>query len=340
MNKNINFINPHLEREAKNFLNNFLNSKESMNPHWKEINSSVSEVSLEMNFQEIANHLNKKKLTKYLNKQFPDQLFKELKNRNFDYEEEPLAKGTLNFLLSLKKNLLDEYLDTLKEFNWKPTLVNGRHFYYSYLIRNYIINKKKIKILEIGGGTGMLVSFLRKYFDIDYVNVDFAEMIILNAYENQNKSQIKFIHNINDFSNIFHSNTCRYMIPKIFLDNVKNFKKFDLYLNTHSFMEMDEKIRDKYIFASSKILKRNGLFFNANWVQKKMSNIDQTHYNNDPHMYPYPINLKTKLYQEDQHHKYLRINSGYKPKGSLGFVNLSQKNKNLLDLPIGLQLLY
>ena len=103
MNKNINFINPHLEREAKNFLNNFLNSKESMNPHWKEINSSVSEVSLEMNFQEIANHLNKKKLTKYLNKQFPDQLFKELKNRNFDYEEEPLAKGTLNFLLSLKK---------------------------------------------------------------------------------------------------------------------------------------------------------------------------------------------------------------------------------------------
>ena len=83
MNKNINSINPYLEREAKNFLNDFLNNKESMNPHWQEINSSVSKVSLEMNFDEIANHLNRKKLTKYLNSQFPDQLFKKLKNKNF-----------------------------------------------------------------------------------------------------------------------------------------------------------------------------------------------------------------------------------------------------------------
>ena len=36
MNKRINSINPNLEREAKNFLNNFLNNKESMNPHWQE----------------------------------------------------------------------------------------------------------------------------------------------------------------------------------------------------------------------------------------------------------------------------------------------------------------
>ena len=186
----------------------------------------------------------------------------------------------------------------------------------------------------------MLVSFLRKYFDIDYVNVDFAEMIILNAYENQKKSKIKFIHNINDFSNIFHSNTCRYMIPKIFLDNDNNFKKFDLYLNTHSFMEMDKEIRDKYILASSKVLSKNGLFFNSNWVQSKMANIDKTFYDNDPHMYPYPKNFKILLYQEDQFHKYLRGSVNYKLKESLGFVNLLQKNKNLLNLPGGIQLLY
>ena len=105
-------------------------------------------------------------------------------------------------------------------------------------------------------------------------------------------------------------------------------------------MEMDEEIRDKYIRASSNILSKNGLFFNSNWVQTKMSNLDTTSYVNDPHMYPYPKNFKIKLFEEDQFHKYLRINSNYKPKGSLGFINLSKKNKRLLNLPFGSQLLY
>ena len=331
-------LNKNFEKKCIEFLKKNRHDDKYINPHWKMINDSIPNVSLNQSLQNIVDSLNKKDRTKYLSKNFDRNLANDILSEKYQLYDEPTA-GAFKFLRI--KKLLDNYLKTLEDLNWSPTMVNARHFYYASIIKKYLLKKRKskIRVLEIGGGTGQLVIFLRKFFNIDYVNIDFPDMLLLNAFENKIISTTEFIYKLNDYKNVFKGNTSRYATPKIFLENINVFKNFDLYLNCHSFMEMDKEVRDKYILASDKVLIKQGYFFNVNWTQI-MTNIDGSTYFNNPLTYPYPINFDCLLRNEDRIHGYMRRFANYKTTGVLGFVTLLIKKNNLLNITKNIKYFY
>jgi SAM-dependent methyltransferase len=256
-------INKNFEKTCIEFLKKFHKDYSYMNPHWKKIESSIPEISLSENLDKIVMDLNKKDKTKYLNKNFDRNLANDIISEKYELYDEQTASS---FKFLRIKKILENYLKQLEYLDWSPQMVSARHYYYANLLKKYLLKNgknemSKIRVLEIGGGTGQLVIFLRKFFDIDYVNIDFAGMLVLNAFENRNISNTQFVYNIKDYKNIFKNNSSRYIIPKVFLENIEAFKHFDVYLNCHSLMEMDKKVRNKYILASNKVLRGGGAFF-------------------------------------------------------------------------------
>ena len=116
-----------------------------------------------------------------------------------------------------------------------------------------------------------------------------------------------------------------------FFKNKNRLGKFDIIINTHSFQEMDRNVRDSYIKSCCHLLRSNGLFFNANWEQYKMSNRDGSTYINTPLDYTYPVNTKKIFFLEDPMQKLMRTRSNYKSgskgkRGTLGFITIIKKD--------------
>jgi len=101
-------------------------------------------------------------------------------------------------------------------------------------------------------------------------------------------------------------------------------------LNTHSFQEMDQEIRDNYFTEIYRILKNNSIFFNVNWFQKKMTTLDGKTYNNNPLQYPYNRNCRILMWEEDPFQGYLRRVFNFKNSNSLStlYAGLSESPEN------------
>ena len=225
----------------------------------------------EFSLEELALSLNKLKFTNFLNKDrtIDDKNWKEKYSK--DSKGYILIQSYLDLLR--KKNLYNDFVDYIDKFNWEISFILARHFFYTSYIYKFVkdkknkifFKKKKIRLLEIGGGAGTLAINLREKFKIvDYVNVDFVEMSICNFYQ-QKKYFSKF--NIPVESNFFNSDEkikklnpsrlsnssfrMNFLEPKCFFNNLSKLGKFDLIVNTLSFQEMDMNLRNQYLNSCS-----------------------------------------------------------------------------------------
>ena len=284
--------------------------------------------------------LNGRKLTNYLNKQVdkPSNWMS-----HFSSDETKAAKEVSYAINALKAmNLKEKFLEHMNDYGWRPQLVNARHFYYmNYLVSKFPkVTKKPLRVLEIGGGSGTLSLFLRAHTDIvEYVDVDFPEMCLVNYFEHQryaernNASFTYSFFNADDKVNLGFGSTSgqtiSYIEPACFFANKKRFNRFDLIINTHSLQEMDRDVRNAYLLACSSMLKPDGLFFHVNWEQRKMTNRDGSLYHNTPMTYPYPAWVKRTVFIEDPIGRKMRLMYNYKKK-TLGFLSVIEPQKNFL----------
>jgi hypothetical protein len=88
---------------------------------------------------------------------------------------------------------------------------------------------------------------------------------------------------------------------------------FDLVINTHSFMEMSNDTVNKYFDLIYARANSNCLFFQTNWTQYSMPQIDGTLQENNPRNYPFRTDDKVLFEGDDPFSAYTSSHLGYKP---------------------------
>ena len=166
---------------------------------------------------------------------------------------------------------------------YKKIDCGGEDYSASYVIhyRNFLQIKKKIKkgskILEIGGGLGVLTSMINKVSKTKNFMCDIPQTLIFQKYyikKNFPNAKTQFIANRNDkvdLSNDF-----------IFINSSQlNYLKLpiDMMVNIDSFSEMDQKTVNNYLNFCSNNLKNKGFLYLSNTMG---------HYNKG-YLYPYEI---------------------------------------------------
>jgi putative sugar O-methyltransferase len=132
---------------------------------------------------------------------------------------------------------------------------------------------EKIAILEIGGGYGGLVAKLKKMLPkSNVVVVDIPHAGLLQTYYlGQALPFAKLaVHSINNSLSYLTQDQVQpdfFIVPNSKTEDISHFK-FDLIINSRSFMEMDQKEIAKYFELIQKTLKPGGLFLNCNRLWK------------------------------------------------------------------------
>ena len=222
-------------------------------------------------------------------------------------------------------NLLKSYIEFLDSLSIKSNYITTRYFSYLYILES-LINEHyhkddDIDILEIGSGSANLALFLKKRLKITrYFFVDLPEMILLAIYAmksyfyEKNFCILDSAKKVNDISNsdlIFVPAQFVHLIPQ---------RAANVTLNTHSFQEMDKNVRDNYFTEIYRICRKNSIFFNVNWFQKKMTRLDGDTYDNNPLQYPYTKTSRILIWEEDPFQGYLRRVFNYKNTTSLSIL--------------------
>ena len=141
-----------------------------------------------------------------------------------------------------------------------------RHFYFANKIKNFTKNKKKLKILEIGGGYGGLIKILLNSTkkNITFFSIDLLEGIFIQYYFLR-KSGFK-VNLINKIENIKKNQINLIPFSKS-LRELKKIGKCDLVFNSRSFSEMNKSILNKYIeIINSKIKPQYIYHENSNFL--------------------------------------------------------------------------
>lgn len=187
-------------------------------------------------------------------------------------ENGPKNLGKVNYLeIEIKKNEeLNLYKNNFLKINEKifkrSSQIEVLEYYFEIITSQ---TKKNLKnILEIGAGGGILSSLLRDKFKSKITIVDIPDMILvssaqlINIFPNANlcfPNEVNEKTNMNNFDIIF-------LLPNQI--NLISKEKFDLAINTESFMEMDYKEVKKYFETINLSLKDKGLFFTSNRIRK------------------------------------------------------------------------
>ena len=176
----------------KEFFDNRSND-DTDNPFWRDINADHSFANLPTDdFDTLVTALNGRKLTNYLNRQVETPSDWESHFGADETKAREEATYAISALDAMK--LKDRYLKHMDDYGWRPQLVNARHYFYlTYLISKFPrLTQKPLRILEIGGGSGTLSLFLRAHADVvEYVDVDFPEMCLVNYCEHQRYAERK-----------------------------------------------------------------------------------------------------------------------------------------------------
>jgi putative sugar O-methyltransferase len=242
-------------------------------------------------------------------------------------KDEQELRMALDFLR--KEELLDEYEEFLAARNIRPRYVNARHFFYAQQIRSYLPNKPEIHVLEIGGGDTVLANFIRCLGDgkMTYTDVDLPEMLIVAAATTQGWfPQIEvFFYESGTLDDVRRPGRFVLVPAQLFDELKRGPHRFDLIVNTNSFQEMDRDVRDDYVQACDRLLAPGGIFFNVNWIQKRMDNKDGSLYENNPLTYPYCREHEILFFNVDPFMEHLRIKFGYKNTSSLAITSVRRK---------------
>ena len=263
-------------------------------------NSSLSD---ELNFKKAL------KLSKRLKKR-PWKLIYKLSIQDLFFPK-AIYEHAIGLAYLRSCNILNPYIEFLNSLNIKSNYITTRYFSYLYiiesLIKKHFNEKDDIDILEIGSGSANLALFLMKRLKINrYFFVDLPEMILLAIYTMKNYfyeknfcilDSAKKVADISSSDLIFVPAQFVHLIPK---------STANMTINTHSFQEMDKDIRDNYFTEIYRIFRKNSIFFNVNWFQKKMTGLDGKTHKNNPLQYPYNRISRILIWEEDPFQGYLR----------------------------------
>lgn len=176
------------------------------------------------------------------------------------------------------------------------------------------VDRKKIKILEIGSGYGELCRQLIKYSKLDILKYDlvdlpknllFAEKYLTKLFNLSHNLNTR-IYEVNNLKT--KSSTISFYLP----NEIENLKEYDLIINTYSLQEMDTDTTSSYFKYISNHLKSNGYFFSINSPRKW----DIKSYNDFNHL----KNLENEI---SLMHRQIPPSMG----GTVPIVNLFKKNK-------------
>jgi len=162
-----------------------------------------------------------------------------------------------------------------------------RHLYFAQKLQRY-----KCNILEIGGGYGGLIYFLKKNgFQGTYFNVDLPETLYISYYYlRKNKIKCKLLID----------QTCEnekdtvYLVPNFLLDKISENIHFEVFFNANSLSEMDVKYVNEYFNIINNKRPKNILHSNSNFLVFPDS---ERHIEVLARDFPIDHNLYSKVYQ-------------------------------------------
>jgi hypothetical protein len=254
-----------------------------------------------------------------------------------DSKERIIGKADLEILIAISAlkefKKWDSCIQLLREHRIPLTHVNLRHYFFSQqIIEALQIHKKpNLRVLEIGGGGGNLKTILKIQLNNliqNYFIIDLPEMLDISAYSTSRFFKFEKIEFLDTYNKTDLSPGSSYLSAGDldFFDNI-NTRKFDLILNTHSFQEMDNSVVRSYFELIYQQANKNCLFFQSNWYQSKMSQLDGSFMDNNPEDYPYRGSDEIIFEGEDPFTHYLSSKLSYKPTRrsftSIRYINLN-----------------
>ena len=245
-----------------------------------------------------------------------------LQNRTFKKQVYEHAIG----LAYLKSNgLVDSYLNYLNSLKLRSNYLTTRYYAYLGIIESLLAkhhqNAEDLSVLEIGSGSANFALFLMNRLNVNqYFFVDLPEMILLAIHSMKKYyPQKKFCILDSSAKRDAVSNADLIFVPAQFIEQIPD-ACVRMAVNMHSFQEMDKNIRDEYFVQVYRILKPHALFFNVNWFQANMTNLDGGTYDNNPLQYPYSKDSRPLMWEEDPFHGFLRRKFNYKNSKSLSTI--------------------
>ena len=167
--------------------------------------------------------------------------------------------------------------------------------YYFLHLQDVLMEMKNIKkpiIAEIGAGYGGIATKIKKNLnDCKYIIFDLPEVNAVQNYYLSNVFPEKKIIGYNEYKmskNILKDNFDFLLLPGW---EIKNFKRnsIDTIINMRSMMEMNHDVIKFYFKSIHRIIKHNGIFFNANRYIKR-----------DIKLEDYPYDKKWKIVKSQQ----------------------------------------
>ncbi len=257
-------LNEDFRKLLENYQFSYKNyKKESNSQIWNKINKKKK--FNEINLHRIENFRNNG-----LSRGFDNDY---LRGKNLFHEEKflnYLNKSQIEFE-SIKKILPEKNIgNNPTSINYKGVYIDtkSKDFLNKYnLIKNHIFDKRRINsCIEIGGGYGELSRMIIKTKKIKYILIDLPETNLISSYYLKSYfPDKKFILSINLpngelTKDLYDRNEIFIICP---WDNIGNFK-IDLFLNFHSFMEMNIRTRKNYFNLIHSKIDNNGFFFTEN----------------------------------------------------------------------------
>lgn len=137
-----------------------------------------------------------------------------------------------------------------------------RHLYFADLIMSRI-KDSSMSVLEIGGGYGGLISFLRKInFKETYYNIDLPEtLFVCYYYLRRSGLKVNLISELNEFRKGEVN-----LIPSMFYRELTNELQFDLFFNSASLSEMSQEVCFNYIKMVNQAEPKHVIHCNSNFL--------------------------------------------------------------------------
>jgi putative sugar O-methyltransferase len=338
-------------------LQTHLNAYDGINPFWREITDTFRKqfvapadvAAAESRLQTILALIDSMPKTGYFVQPISEQQFEAAWRQILADVADPQAlradkaryeAAIVAHFLS-HAGLLNDARTTLHALRIEPKYVTLRHFFYFTQMRDAIEQRlrthDRISVLEVGAGGSTLKLLLKQHFGGrvgSYVIVDLPEMLCLSI-----KAGIEFFPNeaiqiVGEGSgpDLDHASI---FIPAGLTGAMPRVPMFDLFLNTHSFQEMDPAVIASYFRLIYGTAREGALFFQTNLVQSQMSRLDGSHFVNDPARYPVRPTDDVLYRHEDPFHVYARNTFGYKSTRTLTSLRRIRSHEAAGDDPIG-----
>lgn len=233
--------------------------------------------------------------------------------------------------------LLDDARAAIDAIRIEPKYVTLRHFYYFTQLRDAIAGGiapgRPLDALEIGAGGSTLKLFLKHHFGErlhSYVIVDLPEMLCLSI-----RAAVDFFPaeklQIVDANELVDPAKASVFVPADLAAAIPRAPMFDLFLNTHSFQEMDAAVIASYFRLIYGSARNDALFFQTNLLQQHMTRLDGSRFVNDPARYPFRPTDKVLYWHEDPFHVFARDRFNYKRTPSLTSIRSIASRENKAD---------